>query len=133
MITFTVTNSDSDSDLEVFRLVAPAYGKFVSLVATKQPRYPSAETHIEFEYATLVLHCLNIGYTGGGPKCMEQILVELGADREIIGKAIESHQIRFQVERSEKSKIFDSQLVKWIPVGGDLIVPDEVPKPDPED
>ncbi|MEO7425732.1 MAG: hypothetical protein ABI036_11135 [Fibrobacteria bacterium] len=133
MLTFTVSNSDSHEDVEAFHLVAPRFGKFKSLVTLKKPGYALAETRIEFEKVALILRNLNIGYSGMGPGCMQQILVELGADKKNADKAIESHQARFHVERTNRTKNLDEREIKWSPLGGDLVVLEEDPPVIPEE
>ncbi len=128
MMTFTVSNTDSHEDLEAFRFVAPWFGQFKSLVVAKNPGYALAETRIEFDKVVLILRNLNIGYSGTGPGCMLQILVDLGADREAADWAIQSHQTRFHVERVDRIGNFKEREIKWSLLGGDLVVLDEEPQ-----
>jgi len=133
MLTFTVSNSSSEEDLEAFRFVAPWFGKFTSLISTKRPGYPSAETRIEFERVALVLRNLNIGFSGTGPGALEQILVEVGADRTKADKAIQSHKLRFEVQTEDKISFLDQRNIQWRSLGGNLVILKEEPEPVSED
>lgn len=126
MLTFTGSHADSMDDLEAFRFVGPWSGKFKSLIAVKEERGVSAETRIEFERVALILMNLNIGYTGTGPSCLTQILVELGADEDAARRAVASHSKQLHVERVDTAG--ESQEgEEWIRLGDHLALVEKTP------
>lgn len=119
MINFICQSAGSQEDLEAFRLVGPWSGKFISLTAIKTG-IPT-ETKIVFENLSLILHNLNLGFPGMGPGCLEQILVELGADKEAAMEAVQSRKKQLHVERWDKVRQRLEKDVAISRLGGDLV------------
>lgn len=105
-------------DLEAFRLFKSFAGEFLSLVATKHDTF--TQTFLDFEKFSLVLRQLNFA-SDAGPGCLEQVLVELGADRESVAQAIQNSPDYLHVRRGGPGWLQPDNAVIENRLGGDLV------------
>lgn len=99
MLEYQFKNEGSDEDLDSYREVKPLLEKFKTLTVTKLKGEVGAYTRIEFENTTLHFKALNIGYSGSGPRCLVQILVEIGFNKELAEKAVFSQKDSLHAQR----------------------------------